>query len=297
MIILATILLFAAVALLVYGIVSPRLESYELFLSRYKRRRSGILLLVTPVLAYIITVIHRRFGEHNAYLERIREKMRHTGVDMPLSADEIVALQVLLAVGGLAGTALLGMVLSPLVGKYHGVALAVPVMVGFAGWMLPLMPIDNIIAARRRLILADWPFFMDLLTLALESGMDITTGIRRIVGYLPMGPLTEELMRFVNAIQLGARRAAAMREMAARIAVAPITATVEMILQAEELGTELGALMRTQSAEFRDKHAQYVEQLAMEAPVKMLMPLLGCIFPAILITLVGPVMIQYSMSQ
>ncbi len=187
--------------------------------------------------------------------------------------------------------------LSPLVGKYHGVALAVPVMIRFAGWMLPLMPIDNIIAARRRMILSDWPFFMDLLTLALESGMDITTGIRRIVGYLPMGPLTEELMRFVNAIQLGARRAASMREMAARISVAPITATVEMILQAEELGTELGALMRTQSAEFREKHAQYVEQLALEAPVKMLMPLLGCIFPAILITLVGPVMIQYSLSK
>ncbi len=297
MIILAGILIFGSVALLVYGIISPRLESYEMFLSRYRRRRTGILLLATPILAGIIGVIHRRFGADNSYMERIRAKLRHTGVDMPLGADEIVALQVLLAAGGLVCSALLMLVLSPLVGKYHGVALAVPVMVGFAGWMLPLMPIDNIIAARRRMILADWPFFMDLLTLALESGMDITTGIRRIVGYLPMGPLTEELMRFVNALQLGARRAASMREMAARISVAPITATVEMILQAEELGTELGALMRTQSAEFREKHAQYVEQLALEAPVKMLMPLLGCIFPAILITLVGPVMIQYSLSK
>ena len=295
--IISMILLFFSIALPVYIFTAPGFENYDSFLKRYRRRRLGILLLITPILAHIVEAIHKRFGTNNAYTAKIREKLKHTGVDMPLSADEIVALQILLSVSGLILSAMLLLALSPTMDQYHGVMITVPVMIGFAGWMIPLMPIDNIIAMRRRLILDDWPFFMDLLTLGLESGMDIATGIRRIVGYLPLGPLAEELMRYCNTIQLGTRRSAAMREMANRIAVPPITATVEMILQAEELGTELATLMRTQSSEFRDKHAQYVERLAMEAPVKMLVPLLLCIFPAILIVLVGPVMIQYTISK
>lgn len=295
--VISMILLFLSVAAIVYVLTAPGFESYDIFLKRYKRRRMGIMLLITPVLARIIEIIHKWFGANNAYTAKIREKLKHTGVDMPLNADEIVALQVLLSAGGLVISAVLLLVLSPMTDQYKGIIMTVPVMIAFAGWMMPLMPIDNIIAMRRKLILNDWPFFMDLLTLGLESGMDVATGIRRIVGYLPLGPLAEELMRYCNTIQLGTRRGAAMREMADRIALPPVTATVEMILQAEELGTELATLIRTQAAEFREKHAQYVERLAMEAPVKMLVPLLVCIFPAILIVLVGPVMIQYTISR
>ncbi len=86
MIILAGILIFASVALLVYGIVSPRLKATKCSSRATSRRRTRLLLLATPLLAYIVGVIQRRFGENNSYLERIRAKLQHTGVDMPLKA-------------------------------------------------------------------------------------------------------------------------------------------------------------------------------------------------------------------
>mgnify|MGYP003588380684 FL=1 len=131
----------------------------------------------------------------------------------------------------------------------------------------------------------------------MEAGMDMTIAIQRIVGNIPLSPLSEELMRLLNEIHLGARRVNAMKDMAARIGIEPISVTVDMMTQAEELGTELGPLLRIQAREFRERKAQYVEKLAMEAPVKMLLPLLGCIFPSILIMLIGPVMIQYYLNQ
>lgn len=88
-----------------------------------------------------------------------------------------------------------------------------------------------------------------------------------------------------------------MKDMAARIGIEPISVTVDMTTQAEELGTEFGPLLRIQAREFGSAAQYALSAFAMEAPVKMLLPLLGCIFPSILIMLIGPVMIQYYLNQ
>lgn len=296
---LGLILLFAATVMLAYSLLAKRMEGYGMFLSQFRRKRVGWMLWITPLLHGMTRLLIRVLGADNALVRGMRTRLRQAGVDTALTPEEMVSLQFVLALGsGALGAALLFVFQ-----RAHeresdlGSGLLFVAILALAAFFFPVLPLDNARAARRRQILSDWPFFLDLLTLSMESGMDMTIAIQRIVGNIPLSPLSEELMRLLNEIHLGARRVNAMKDMARRIGIEPITVTIDMMTQAEELGTELGPLLRIQAREFRERKAQYVEKLAMEAPVKMLLPLLSCIFPSILIMLIGPVMIQYYMNQ
>ena len=292
-------LLFAASVILAYSLMAKRMEGYGMFLSQYRRKRVGWMLWITPILHGMSRLLNRLLGVDNALVRGMRLRLRQAGVDTVLTAEEMVSLQFVIALGsGAIGAALLFVFRRAHARESDiGSGLLFVAILAMAAFFFPVLPLDNARSARRRQILSDWPFFLDLLTLAMESGMDMTIAIQRIVGNIPLSPLSEELMRLLNEIHLGARRVNAMKDMAARIGIEPISVTVDMMTQAEELGTELGPLLRIQAREFRERKAQYVEKLAMEAPVKMLLPLLGCIFPSILIMLIGPVMIQYYLNQ
>ncbi|NCD34024.1 MAG: type II secretion system F family protein [Spartobacteria bacterium] len=296
-ILLAALCAFLGMYLLVYALLSSHFTAYTSIIMRFRRRRTGFLLVITPLLQWVVRLNRKLFGTQYPYLKKLKSKVRNAGISIPFSAEELIALQeMLFLLAPLMGGGLLWLFRDSIEGKMAAVTMFLLIL-GAVAAMLPVLPIDNSIANRRLSILKEWPYFLDLLTLSMESGMDMTQAVERIIECSPLSPLTEELMQLLNEIRLGSRRTNAIKEMAARINIPSISAVLNMIVQAELLGTELAPLLRIQAREFRERRAQLVEKAAMESPVKMMLPLLGCIFPAVMIILLGPSLLQYYLTQ
>ena len=136
------------------------------------------------------------------------------------------------------------------------------------------------------------PFVLDLLTLSVEAGMDFISALQRNCKSRRLDPLNEELLRMTKEIQVGSSRKEALRNMAERVRQPDLKAVAFALVQADELGVSIGAILRIQSEQLRSKRFDRAEKLAAEAPVKMLGPLMLCIFPAVFVILLGPVLSQ-----
>ncbi|MFA5043830.1 MAG: type II secretion system F family protein [Kiritimatiellia bacterium] len=158
--------------------------------------------------------------------------------------------------------------------------------------LYPSWWLKQAVALRRRLILKALPFVIDLLTLSVEAGLDFMTAIKNIVDRRPPDPIAEELARVLLEIQLGKTRREALTRLAERVRQADIRSLVMALVQADELGASIGATLRIQSDQVRTKRFMRAEKLANEAPVKMLFPLLACIFPAVFLIMLGPIILQ-----
>jgi len=148
------------------------------------------------------------------------------------------------------------------------------------------------IALRHKLILKALPFVIDLLTLSVEAGLDFMTAIKNIVDRRPPDPIAEELSRVLLEIQLGKTRREALARLAERVRQPDIQSLVMALVQADEMGVSIGSTLRIQSDQIRLKRFMRAEQLANEAPVKMLFPLVACIFPAVFLIMLGPIILQ-----
>ena len=134
------------------------------------------------------------------------------------------------------------------------------------------------------------PFVLDLLTLSVEAGMDFMTAIQRSVARPRIDALTEELIRVIREIQIGKTRREALRDMSRRVNMPDLRTVVNALVQADELGVSIGSILRIQSDQIRQRRFERAERLANQAPVKMLGPLLLCIFPAVFLILLGPIL-------
>ena len=159
-------------------------------------------------------------------------------------------------------------------------------------WCVPDIWLRRAIARRHLSIQRSLPFVLDLLTLSVESGMDFITALQRNCRARRPEPLDEELLRMTKEIQVGASRRDALRRMAERVRQPDLRAAAYALIQADELGVSIGAMLRIQSEQLRSRRFDRAERMAAQAPVKMLGPLMLCIFPAVFIILLGPVLVQ-----
>ncbi len=161
--------------------------------------------------------------------------------------------------------------------------------------ILPLIPsIWLRLALNRRhlAILRALPFVLDVLTLSVEAGMDFISALQRNCASRRLDPLNEELLRMTKEIQIGSSRREALWNMANRCKQPDLKSVAYALIQADELGVSIGAILRIQSEQLRSRRFDRAEKLANEAPTKMLGPLMLCIFPAVFIILLGPVLTQ-----
>jgi tight adherence protein C len=164
----------------------------------------------------------------------------------------------------------------------------------FLAWLFlsPPMWLSKAVRARHKEIEVGLPFTLDLLTLSVEAGLDFMTAIKRIIDRRSLDALNEELIRMFREVQLGKTRREALRDMAERVGQADLRTVTHSLVQADELGVSIGAILRIQSDQMRTRRFLNAEKAANEAPVKMLFPLIGFIFPAVLLVLLGPVLLQ-----
>ncbi len=168
------------------------------------------------------------------------------------------------------------------------------VLVGWImGVVLPFIWLNDRLKKRQIEIRKALPYFLDLLTLCVESGLDFSTALVRILSKLDTTPLRYELDMVVSEITMGKSRSEALRDMAERINLVEISTVVSAIIQSDEMGSSLGSVLRTQANEARRRRLGRAEELALKAPVKIVFPLVAFIFPTTFIIVFGPIALKY----
>lgn len=160
------------------------------------------------------------------------------------------------------------------------------------GWLWPTSWVRERRAARLRAIARSLPFYLDVITLSVESGANLTGALRHAVSKGPAGPLQVELERVLRDVRAGRTRADALRALAERLELPSVTSWVAALVAAERHGSSLGPILRAQAEQRRQERFQHAEKLAMKAPVKMLFPLLCFIFPCTFVLLFFPVAVR-----
>ncbi len=170
-----------------------------------------------------------------------------------------------------------------------------PIVLLFAafGMYVPLLWLRNRLHRRQEDVRRGLPYALDLLTLSVEAGLDFTQALTRIVHKLGESALAAELGQTVRDIQLGRTRAQALRDLGRRVEVSELNSIVGALIQADELGSSLGPILRVQADQLRQRRSQAAEKMAMEAPVKLLLPLILFIFPTIFLIIFGPIALDY----
>ena len=152
--------------------------------------------------------------------------------------------------------------------------------------------ISSTIRKRQLSIMKALPNVLDLLMLSVESGRDIVSALRDILARRKVDPLGEELLRTFQEIQLGRKRTDALRALTLRVRQADLTAAINAIIQAEELGVSIAQILHIQSDMQRNKRFMLAEKLANEASVKIIIPIILLILPAVFLVLVGPLALR-----
>ena len=169
---------------------------------------------------------------------------------------------------------------------------------GLGGAILALGPdsvLNRRVEERQTIMQRKLPDILDLLTISVEAGLGFEQAVDRTVGSVP-GPLSDEFARMLGELRAGSSRADAMRAMEQRTNVPEIRSFVLAILQADAFGVSIGRVLRAQADEMRIKRRQLAQEKAQKAPVKMLIPMVFCIFPALFVVVIGPAMINISRS-
>jgi tight adherence protein C len=159
------------------------------------------------------------------------------------------------------------------------------------GFLIPEFWLGNKIKARQKVILKMIPDTLDLLTISVRAGLGFDAALAKVVEKLP-GPLTDEFRRALAEVRVGKARRDALRDMIPRTNVAPLSAFIGAIIQAETLGVSISKVLQVQSDQLRIERRQRAEEMAAKAPIKMLFPLVGCIFPSLFIVILGPALIS-----
>ncbi|MCX5859198.1 MAG: type II secretion system F family protein [Proteobacteria bacterium] len=216
------------------------------------------------------------------YFAGVRKRLVSAGSPLALAPPEFLALKVMGAFAGLVIGLLLGC-LWPM-----GIWI---LAAGIFGFMYPDIWLRDQRLKRQRRILKEMPYQLDLLTLSVEAGLDFSSGLERIIAKASPGPLRDEFFLTLQEMKMGRSRLDSLKGLAGRISIPDINTMISSLIQAEEMGSGLGPTLRVQSDQFRSKRFQRAEKLAMEAPVKMIFPLLF-IFICVFIMLFGSVILS-----
>lgn len=213
-------------------------------------------------------------------------RLRLAGLDYALDAAQFLAGRVVWAL------------LCAAFAAWTAVTFAFPVhwatLAGLAlGYVFPLVWLRDRIGLRRRLTFTALPFMLDLITLCVESGLNLNSALAQAVAKGPGGPLRDEFARLMRDMRAGRPRSEALRDMAARLDMAPVNNFVSSLIQAEATGMSLGPILRAQAEQRRTERFARAEKLAMQAPVKLLFPLLFFIFPCVFGILMFPIAMKF----
>jgi tight adherence protein C len=214
---------------------------------------------------------------------RINELLVLAGSPAAWDAERVVALKIIGAVAGAVGGALL-MAIAPLPLPVRGLMV---VILGLIGYTLPSAQLRATANARQKGIMRQLPDVMDLLTISVEAGLGLDAAIAQVTANVP-GPLSQELSRLSQEIQIGVSRSEAFRHLGERTNIPELRGFTLAMIQADLFGVSIANVLRAQSRELRQKRRQRAEEIAQKIPVKLLFPMIFLVLPATFIVVLGP---------
>jgi tight adherence protein C len=192
-------------------------------------------------------------------------------------AVRIVGAAVVAAIGLLIGLLLQSVL-------YAGIALAIGAILGY---YLPTMWLNQKVNGRRREIQKGLPDAMDLLVIAVDAGLGFDAALARVTDKYK-NALSDQFAKALREVSLGRPRLEALDEMGRTSGVDDLHNFIQAVIQSEQFGTGIGKILRIQADEMRRKRRQRAQELGAQATLKMLLPMVGCIFPTLWIILLGP---------
>ena len=282
MAIIAELLAAAAAFLLVYGIYEGFLRHF--FEEVQTQDERSLLKSVRKVILSRLGVINRRFMTQR-YEIRIRQTLVKAGDPADMKPEEVLGLH---EVG-----ALLGLLVGVYVWLLTGLGFWVVILAALFAGLYPAIWLRDQVQKRHFAITRALPYNLDLLTLSVEAGLDFTAALAKVVEKGKPGPLNDEFALSLRQLKMGKTREQALRTMLERVDLPPLTSFLTALIQADRMGTSMGKVLRIQSTQMRIERTQRAEKLANEAPVKMLFPLIACIFPTVFMVLFGPIVFQF----
>ncbi|GAB2866268.1 type II secretion system F family protein [Lentzea nigeriaca] len=181
---------------------------------------------------------------------------------------------------GAAGGGLLGI-------RSAGWLIAGLVAGALLGFFLPDVLLLNAGQKRQNLIRRALPDALDMLTVCVEAGLGFDAALAQVARNTA-GPLAQEFARVLQEMQIGKSRNEALRALTLRTTVNELRAFVSALAQAGELGVPVASVLREQAREMRIRRRQHAEEQAQKVPVKILFPLIACLFPAMFVVIIGP---------
>lgn len=244
-----------------------------------------------PFSERIILPMARKLGEiavkftpQNA-MNSTAKKLELAGTPGKLDPTVFLALQFIAAVifGGLL------LLVTSVTKMSWGLGMKVLMVLGGTGlgFYFPQLWLGSKISKRQKEIRKAMPDALDLLTICVEAGLGFEAAMSK-VSEKWVSELSLSFARCLQEIQLGKVRREALRDMAERIGIPEMTSFVAAVIQSEQLGVSMAKVLRIQSDQMRIKRRQLAEEEAHKAPVKMLLPMAGLIFPALMVTLMTP---------
>ncbi|MFQ5459200.1 MAG: type II secretion system F family protein [Anaerolineae bacterium] len=172
-------------------------------------------------------------------------------------------------------------------GGFHGRNVIYALVVGVVMWRLSMVPITNAIQRRQSRVRGALPKAADIMVVAVEAGLTLDKAMALYCDRFS-GPLAEELTRIQEDIRIGFRRGDAFRAAIARVDIEDLSRFLGAILLAERFGVPVAMVLRNQSSELKQLRSQRIRENSMKAPIKMLIPTVMLIMPALFIILMGP---------
>jgi tight adherence protein C len=258
-------------------ITQPKsLEEFELQQPLYER-------VMRPFIQRLSRIVSR--GDQGGLIARTELKLERAGYPGGLRGADWMGVKILSTVGVGVGLALVmlatGRVELALVFGVAGAAL---------GYMAPEFWLGGRARKRSFEMVLQLPDALDLLTISVEAGLGFDAALAKVVEKME-GPLVNEFRQALAEIRMGRSRRDALRDVVVRANSQPISNFIGAIIQAEQLGVPIAKVLQIQSQQLRIERRQRAEEAAAKAPVKMLFPMVGCIFPTIFIVILGPAII------
>lgn len=297
-------LLFVGIMLIVYSVLAQMddkaglrdalrsLDDYEV----ESVRDQELLIPLSQRLFAPIVDLSRRFGSKfnpPDFVDGIKKQHVRAGIYSPDRVERFLAMRIM----GLLFCpiwVLLTFTINP-IGVAGKSRIAIVVLGCVVGAIGPASQLKKKVDARQLAISRALPDVMDLLVISVEAGLGFEQALDRVIQNVP-GDLSDEFARVLGESRAGASRADALRAMDERCDIPEVRSFVLAMIQADTFGVSIGRVLRSQSDELRVRRRQRAQEQAQKAPVKMMIPMVFCIFPALFVVVIGPAMINISES-
>jgi tight adherence protein C len=229
-----------------------------------------------------LTSIGRRL-DPSGQTNRLRRRLDLAGNPDGWDIDRLLAFK---TVGLLVGI-VVGALIALLVTWGAGPLIALAVAAAALGWFVPDLVLYQVAYERTQRMRRELPDSLDLLTISVESGLSFDGALAQVARNAE-GPLAGEFFRVLQEMQIGVGRTQAIRAMGDRTDLNDLRQFAAAMVQADAFGIPIANVLRVQAREMRIKRSQRAEEQAQKVPVKILFPLIFCIFPMLMVVILGP---------